>query len=67
MVRMGIGTLTNKMHVLGLKKTIGLETRPLLVSIEGNIGAGKSTLIKALRQKIDEKNKIVSSAPTAPY
>ena len=49
---------TNATEAVGLVK-------PLLVSIEGNIGSGKTTLIKALKQKIDEKNKIICSSSSS--
>lgn len=38
--------------------------KPLLISIEGNIGAGKSTIMKALREKT-ERSKITTSSPSA--
>ena len=33
-----------------------LKKKPYLFSVEGNIGSGKSTLVKILQNKLDNKN-----------
>jgi deoxyadenosine/deoxycytidine kinase len=41
--------------------------RPLIVSIEGNIGAGKSTILEALRYKNDNLNVVFMQEPVSVW